>query len=397
MILLIIVLSGPVALARPPRPIHAGPRRPMPAEQGGIVYYQVTYADGKIRDLNEPPKAKKAIRRVVRISRFEPEIKGYELLSTRHPMIKSIRPGRTVKHDLVWNGKAWVGPERRHPTRPRQATRPSREKAINRAIRKTEAILAILRERLKQHDHAVAEAERKLADAKSDDAKSSAQVGLKKSRQSRRKTLDATKQYTRQLDALKDADKHKPFSRPPSGRVSRLHQPPKKGKHGIVEPVSKRAVLPHRVQVWKVDSPKGKRDYEVSMAHPEAGRFGAFHYVAYADTDKDGRPDKLIARSPLATAQTPGQWTQWNFTTSETAVFVGNAWPEESAGAYCLKTTPTEDNWKGMNTEVFVAPLIGVMPGRRWSWWPYLTNIRIHVNQNPDADPSTSGVKIIAR
>ncbi|MCK4627183.1 MAG: hypothetical protein KAV00_17860, partial [Phycisphaerae bacterium] len=358
----------------------------MPAEQAGIVYYQVTFANGKVRDLNEPPKVKKAIRRVVRISRFEPEIKGYNVLSTRHPAGKSIRPGRTVKHELIWNGKAWVGPERNRPMPPHPPTKPARDKAIGRAIRKTKAILAILRERLKQHDHAVAQADRKLADAKGDDAKSSAKAGLKKARQSRRETLDTIKQYTRQLGALTDADKHglRPQRRD-SGRISHLRQPPKKCKHGIVHPISQRAVLPHRVQVWKLDSLKGKRTYTASMAHPEAGRFGAFHYVAYADTDKDGRPDKLIARSPLATAQTPGQWTQWTFTTSESTVFVGNAWSEETAGVYCAKTHPTETNWQGMGAEVYVAPFLGVMPGRRWTWQPYLTNIRIYVNQNPDA------------
>lgn len=396
MILLIVLLSSLVAPARPPRPRHR-PIRPMPAERAGIVYYQVTYADGKVRDLNEPPKVKKAVRRVVRISRFEPEIKGYEVLSTKHPAVKSIRPGRTIKHELTWNGKAWIGPERGRPRPPRPTTKPVRDKAIGRAILKTEAILTILREGLKRHDNAIAQAEKKLADAKGDDAKLAAQADLKKARKSRLETLDAIKQYTRQLGALAKADKHglRPLHRH-SGRISHLRRPPEKCRHGIVKPVSQRAVLPHRVQVWKLNPDKGKRTYAVSMAHPEAGRFGAFHYVAYADTDKDGRPDKLIARSPLATAQTPGQWTRWNFTTSEPAVFVGNAWPEENAGVYCEKTPPTQANWRGMGADVYVAPFMGMMPGRRWGWGPYMTNLRIYVNQNPDADPSTSGVRIIA-
>ena len=104
-ILSILITAAPVAASAQPAPT--------PSEQAGIVYYQVTFADGTVRDLNEIPKDKKGIRRVVRISRFEPDVKGYEIITTRHPMVKSVRPGRTVKHELTWNDKAWVGPERR--------------------------------------------------------------------------------------------------------------------------------------------------------------------------------------------------------------------------------------------------------------------------------------------
>ncbi len=379
------IAAAPVAASAQPVPT--------PPEQTGIVYYQATFTDGAVRDLNEIPKVKKGIRRVVRISRFEPAVKGYEVLSTKHPMVKSVRPGRTVKHELAWNGKAWVGPEQRQAESFPAGAKPMRD-VIRREIHKTEVILKVLRERLKQHDHAVAEAERKLAKAKGADGEPAAKADLEKARRSRRKVLKTITQYERQLEALKEATEHKKPERP-TGRVERLQQPPTKGNLGVVKPTTHRAVLPHRLHVWKLKRGRGKRTYIIAMAHPEAGRFGAFYYVAYADTNGDGRPDKLIARSPSASADTPGKWTQWTFTTSEPVVFVGNAWPEEHAGVYCHRAPPGPANWQGLDAEVYVAPVLGVTPTRRWTRWPYFTNIRIHVNQNPDADPSTSGVKII--
>ncbi len=385
-ILSVLITAVPVAASAPPAPMP-------PEDRAGIVYYQATFADGTVRDLNEIPKAKKGIRRVVRISRFEPAVKGYEVLSTRHPMVKSVRPGRTVKHELAWNGKAWVGPEQRQAKSFPAGTRSMRD-VIRREVRKTEVILKALRGRLKQHDHAVAEAERKLAKVKDVDGEPAAKADLEKARRSRRKVLEAIEQYARQLEALKEVTEHKKPERP-TGRVERLQQPPGKSNFGVAKPITRRAVLPHRLHVWKLDPGKGRRTCTVAMAHPEAGRFGAFHYVVYADTNADGLPDKLIARSPLAQADAPGQWTKWTFTTSEPTIFVGNTWPEEHAGVYCHRAPPEPANWRGLDAEVYVAPVFGVTPKRRWTRWPYFTNIRIYVNQNPDAPSPAGGVKII--
>ncbi len=382
LILIIILAVGGAALSAP----HA----PLPEYQTGIVYYQVTYADGKVRDLNEIPKVKKGIRRVVRISRFEHFIKGCEILTTHRPEVRLIRPGLTVKHELTWNSKAWVGPEQK-PPKPPPRTLLSKN-VISREIRKTRRIVKALRKRLVEHDHAVAEAERKLAGIKGSDGEQTAKGELEKARRSRKTVLEAIEQYNLQLDALIGVTGDKDFGQP-AGRLEQLRRPPGKGNIGIVEPTVQRAVLPHRVQVWKLPRRRGRRNCAVAMAHPEAGRFGAFYYVAYADTDGDGRPDKLIARSPLASADAPGNWTRWSFITSEPVVFVGNAWPEETAGVYCTRTKPRTTNWRGLEAEVFVAPLIGVTPKRKWTWQPYLTNIRINVNQNPEITlPSDNSV-----
>jgi hypothetical protein len=253
-----------------------------------------------------------------------------------------------------------------------------------------------LRESLEAHDHAVGEAERKLAEAEGAESEAAARAALDDARRRRGKTLEAIRRYDRQLGALNDAAEQERFRRP-TGRVEPLCRPPhEEAAMGIVKPTARRAVLPHRVQVWPLPAADGKRAYTVAMAHPEAGRFGSFVYVAYADTDADGLPDRLIARSPAAIADSPGQWTRWTFTTSSPSVFVGNAWWDASASAYCHRTPPRPDNWRGLGTDLYVAPVPGAVPRRRWAYWPYISNIRIRVNQNPDAF-SQSGPEMIVR
>ena len=383
-VLLILLLTCNVALPVPPYPI--------PVEQAGIVYYQVTFTDGAVRDLNEIPKDKKGIRRVVRISRFEPDVKGFVVTTTRHPTVRHVRSGRTTRHELSWDGKAWVGPEQRLAPGGDDLM----HDVIRREIRKTKTILNILRERLAEYDHAVGEAERKLDKVKDADGEPVAKVDLENAYRSRRKVLEAIVQYELQLEALEEVTELNKLECP-TGRVERLQQPPTKSNLGVVKPTTRHAVLAHRLQVWKLERGEGERTYTIAMAHPEAGRFGAFHYVVYADTNADGLPDKLIARSPLARADAPYQWTRWTFTTSEPTIFVGNAWPDEHTSVYYHRAPPEPANWQGLDSEVYVAPFLGVTPTRRWTRWPYFTNIRINVNQNPDTLSAGGNSEIIVQ
>ncbi len=364
-------------------------------QAAGVIYYQVTLDGGTVRDLSEPPKTRKGIRRVVRIARFDADFKGYQVLTTEGAAMRLVHTGRTVKHELTWNGKAWIAPQ----DRPKPSAQPggtTKMPAIQQEVRKTEAVLSTLNERLKQHDHAVAQAERKLTSVKGTEAETATAQNLKKARHDREKLLATIKQYQRTLEALKDAAGGKNAARP-TGKVEHLRRPPAKADLGAAKANARKAILPHRVLVRKLPPGKGKRRYVVCMRHCEAGRFGALYYIAYADTDGDGTPDKLIARSDLATAEAPGQWTQWTFITSEPSVFAGCAYLEATAGAYRRRASPgaTKDRPRG-GTEVYVGSSFGAVPKHRKTSWPYLGNIRIRVNQNPDAY-TRDGPEIIFR
>ncbi len=357
----------------------------------GVIYYQVTFDNGTVRDLTEIPKSRKGIRRVLRIARFDADFKGYQVISTEGPALRLVHTGRTVKQDLAWNGAAWVAPQEGSSPSPPPPDPPATS-AIKQETRRVEAVLKALKERLKQLDHTAAEEERELASRKGTEPEAAAAQNLTKTAQDRKKLLETIEQYKRTLEVLKDGKDHSRI--PPTGKVERLRRPPEKSDFGIVTPTTKKAVLPHRVHVWKLPPGKGKRTYAVSMKHPEAGRLGAFRYVAYADTNGDGAPDKFVAQSDLASAKTPGEWTQWTFSTSSPSVFAGCAWTEPTAGVYCQRTSPDNKNWRGTDVEVYTAPYFGAVPRERWGkrgrkrggeYWPYLGNIRIRVNQNPDS------------
>lgn len=81
--------------------------------------------------------------------------------------------------------------------------------------------------------------------------------------------------------------------------------------------------------VWAVKPEKKTSDrVRVEIAHAAAGPEGAFQILAFADTTGDGLPDTEIARSELFSAANPGDWSGFEFSAGEKAIFVGNAWPE---------------------------------------------------------------------
>ena len=130
------------------------------------------------------------------------------------------------------------------------------------------------------------------------------------------------------------------------------------------------------------------------MAHPEAGWNGAFYYVAYADADQDGLPDTLIARSDLASADQAGGWTSWSFTTDQPAVFVGNAFVADQPSAYAAPAGGP-GAWNGPD-EVYVSGVLGGPPCERWGYQPYITNLRIRIEDpNPDPPSPAQGVRMI--
>lgn len=374
------------------------------------IYYQATYADGSVRDLNAVPTAKEHIRRVVRISRFERSGLGHRLIATGPYPVSEYDPGRTVKHDLTWDGRAWVARSRGAP----HASAAQRAEELRGVLRgerrRLVGVLRELRSRLAAHDHAVASAERKLVKVKGADTEKPAAIALDKAKERRDLVLKAIELYELQGKALGRGGKAE-FSAP-TGEVSEgRSEVPGARTLGLDGEIGEVRTLPHRVQVWKVppgrsEVSKGvssrleppRRTVQVGMRHVEGGPLGAFHYVAYADTDDDGRPDRMLARSPLAVSPTAGGWTNWRFTTAEPNVFVGNAWTRPDTSVYFAR--PPRDfvgeHWGGMSSDVYVSGFFGGIPFSRYPYAPYLTNIRVHVS-NPFGPAESPPSEIIVR
>jgi 4-amino-4-deoxy-L-arabinose transferase-like glycosyltransferase len=79
--------------------------------------------------------------------------------------------------------------------------------------------------------------------------------------------------------------------------------------------------------VWEVVPPPAEETrVVVELAHARSGEEGAFRFVAYADTEGDGLPDRLVAESPALRADQPDGWSRWEFTAPGGRIFVGSRW-----------------------------------------------------------------------
>ena len=74
------------------------------------VVWQVTYADGRVRDLDSPPTTSAGIRGVLRIARVPPAPGAARVLATGPESVRQVGAGSTAMHELRWNGTAWVAP-----------------------------------------------------------------------------------------------------------------------------------------------------------------------------------------------------------------------------------------------------------------------------------------------
>ncbi len=350
-------------------------------QKSSIVYYQVTYADGSVKDLDNPPGTREGVRRVMRIARYSGGTRGHQVLATGSTPITITNPTRTYRNDLRWDAKleAWVAPQREDADeKPASSTRPAVEDEAQKRIR---ALLQTKTEELAELEGEIAEFS---ADAESDPAGGTETAKkLKRLRARRSALIEVVREYARltgQLegDAPDAAASPRPREVETVGEVAvKRACPLKRGAGGVLKPLRARRVLPHRVQVWKLPPARGERTYRVSIAHAEAGRYGAFHYVAYADTDGDGVPDAPLATSPLAVASRPGDWSVWEFRTDRPVVFVGNTWPDRRASLYCAEAGDRVRNWAGLAANVFIARDFHGTP--KWKAHPYLTNLRVRV------------------
>lgn len=174
----------------------------------------------------------------------------------------------------------------------------------------------------------------------------------------------------------------------PIGEVKPVEKPLEgAGVSGIAKPLTASRTVPHRVQLWLAPAGAGmpgmegrEFNYSLQMAHARAGRTGAFYYVAYADTNGDGLPDRLIARSPLAMSTKDGGWTGWSFSSSEHMVFVGNAWLDGATEVFFAEAGPGQEAaWTGISRDVNVSALFCGLPNLRLSKKAFLTNVRYQV------------------
>ena len=87
----------------------------------------------------------------------------------------------------------------------------------------------------------------------------------------------------------------------------------------------------YNLQIWEVNPWKRKSDRMLlSAAHAAPGEEGGFNLVVYADTDRDGKPDRLISQSSYLKAEKKGDWSSFTFSTGEKNIFVGMSWPKGS-------------------------------------------------------------------
>lgn len=352
------------------------------------TYYQVTYSDGRVADQSTAPDTQQGIRGVLKITRTESPSGGYKVLSTDYAPLTVVGGGRTVKRDLAWNGRAWAEPA---GAGGELETPQGVEAVLQDELKRSLGVLTALKARIKEQDHVVGQAQRRVDSAKGSAAEQQAVTDLRDALALRDRLIQAADLYGRQVEALSDAAHRKEFLRT-TGEVRQATSAPADEKElGVTRPAQQSATVEHRTQVWKLPEGKGARNYEVKMAHPQAGPAGAFFYVAYGDSDGDGAPDHLIARSPLAEARQDGGWTSWTFSTDEPMVFVGNAWPSAQTPVYLQRADERANAYRGIENDVWISGALGGIPGWRCGDWPFFTNLRVTTySPNPDAPPPTS-------
>lgn len=277
------------------------------------VYYQVSYDNGNIADLPTVPAGCEGIRTVTRIVAAKPA--RTTVMGTG---VSGASAAASNQTPLQWDGKAWSAPG---PDRPSTAVTPA---VRSEQVEQIKQLLDAQRRRL--------ERKRQQQPAEQTSAQLHRIELLEKS-VAQLENLLATLEGS---PAASPAEVNPLLSAPSSGTLSTAPQPPATAPSASAAPAPQpRVVAPaHRVQVWPLQPGQGQRTISVAMPHAEAGYYGAFYYVAYADTDDDGVPDTLIGRSDLAQADEPGSWSQWSFSTDEPNVFVGNAWAADQPSAY---------------------------------------------------------------
>jgi hypothetical protein len=372
--------------------------------QLGGIYYQVQYADRSVADLPLIPETNKGVKSVLRIATVGSERNApreARILSTRTGVTSPAELSRTYRTQLVWNSRAWVGSaaDRTHRfakvlstsdfrIRANRRVRPGRKHPLLESLLQLENRRAFWR-------LAAIDVEAKMFEHAGTPRAGKKRWDLAAVHVIQRQVDDSIGRHRKALTRLNKQGKlgkrfklqdYKPVKfGGPTGKVV-VSKPDGlwKTAAGIAVPISKPSVPAHRLQVWAAPTERGRRDYHVSMAHAEAGTFGAFYYVAYCDSTGDGLPDTPIARSAMALSARSGQWTEWSFTTNAENVFIGHTWHGADTAIYCQRSSGA--GWRQLGRQAFTAQNIDTLP-RRVSG-PYVSNLRVYSTPAPLA-PTT--------
>ncbi|MCD6364536.1 MAG: hypothetical protein J7M14_01545 [Planctomycetes bacterium] len=367
----------------------------------GHVYYQVFGVDGTLRDLHAPPRTNEGIKRVVRIGPIEHVARFRRVLSTcgaeERASLKASY--RDISTELKWDGEAWVAPAapaagvdgasapRRASTRPSQSRGAAKSRATR--IRELTETVTALRGLVSGYEQTVSDARKQFAvtspattQPKELDTRSAAADALLKARKDLKALREALADYDEELlNLASPAGANQAVA---AGQLlDAVPTSAPSGAVGLRRPTGATALPHYRTQVWPLPTGQGRRTYVISIAHARAGPRGEFRYVAYADTDGDGAPDTLIARSKPARSATAGGWTSWSFTTSHRRVFAGSTW----VGAGHAHFQPDLVNETGEGTtlgdEIYVSGFYGALPTDKRKFWPYLHNVRVRFEPAP--------------
>ena len=375
----------------------------------GTVYYQVLYANRRLRDLPNVPQTDKDIHSVLRIATVGtagPAARKPEILSTKRPLAPQNRVDGTYRTQLAWNGQAWVGSAADRTRQLAEVIKTTDRHFGGHRIMHPVRLHPLLGSLLELHNRrafwqlAAVDVEAEMFEhAGSPTARKKrwdlAAVGAiqRNIDRSINQHQEALKKLARKGELSKDfrlPHYRQPKPLGPTGKVVAAELGGKwAAAAGIAKPIGEIHILPHHLQVWATPPQTGRRIYHMTMAHAEAGTFGAFYYVAYGDSTGDGLPDTPIARSALAQSDKPGQWTAWSFTTDAERVFVGHTWPDVDTAVYYRRASGAE--WRKLSREAYVAPVLG-MPPRRPDG-PYVSNCRVYsvpAPLKPTTQPTTS-------
>lgn len=351
------------------------------------VLFQVTYEDGVIRNLPTVPETSKGILRVDRLATISGDMQAAESLSTESPQIRREGFAQTYRSRLKWNGQAWVGNPHMRTEELSSASAHILDTSFGATPeQQAQSILwniIELENRLAFWNLAAVDIEADMFEyAGTPEAGLSRWdlAGVHIIQKRLAEELDYQRARLQRLEETPPEPQTQPAAKPilPSGTIQTPKPDPAwQRASGIAFAISETRLLPYRVQVWPMPQAVGKRAYKIAMAHPEAGTFGAFYYVAFADTTGDDTPDTMIARSPLATANMAGEWTTWSFTTDHRRVYVGTScpWPDN---AFYYSPTPNH-NWRGLPSKVFVSERFGQLPTTLTPG--HITNCRIQIIQ----------------
>ncbi len=354
----------------------------MAADERGVTY-RVTYGSGIVADVLAPPETNGGIKSVLRIVAVPAAV----TLSTDDN--DSDAAGKLTMTPMAWDGKAWIVPAPAGATQRAAAIQPSTDdNLVASEIRKTEQLLRRMMDSLKSLAHAVADAQRKrdALDADDEAAARAAADRLADLRRQRDSMLQAVESYRQRLTALETLAKEETFVTP-AGQVRSDRAP----ASAPAREAAKAEAPAHHVQVTRLATGTGRRTYRISLPHAQVGSAGAFYFVAYADTNGDGVPDKLIARSPLAQSVLAGGWSTWTFATSERNVFAGNAWVGDDV-VLAGRPAPQGEAAGSLKQEYFVSGFFGKTPDDKRAFVPYLQDIRVEIPQDSDGENMDSEI-----